>query len=387
MVKFLTVFLAALTLGAPSYAKQTINGKDSKHSRSIDFDVFKTITLPSFPNMQIPVYKSSGTEGPAVLLVHGNSSSSRSFLLQKFGSFGQDRKVFLLDLPGYGRASKVDPALPFPVDANGTPVGFPEYQAGLVEAVATVANDPEVQAEVLVGWSLGGDVILLAQGLGILPNTKGIFMFGTSPAGANPGTTETPFLSPDVPGLPGLSILASFGLGFQTNANSPLGFDLNATFFDPVPSYAPAPISDANNTGDAYVRAFFKARRRARGKYPKFFRQDAFRRADPRARGSLGVVALGLLPPGPVAFPDELDVLRGLAGDPNDPSDDIPIGVLHGDEDAFVNLQYLEALKNNGTLPTLWKNKIIVVKKAGHAVHYERAHRFNRILGRFIDSL
>lgn len=354
---------------------------------TFDYPVFKTVTLPSFSNIQIPIYKSSGQQGPGILLVHGNSSSSRAFLFQYFLGLGQKYKIFLMDLPGHGNASKVDPSLPLPLQSNGLPLGFAEYQTGLVEAVATVANDPEVQAQVMVGWSLGGDVILLAQGLGLLPNTKGIFMFGTSPAGANAPSSQSPFVGPYVPNFPGLSILASFGFSFEFNAASPIGFDLYGQFTNPVPPYAPSPIADAANIGEAYSRAFFKMQRRVSGDIPDFVTEDAMDRSDDRFRASLGVIGLGLLPSGSLPLPDELQVMQNLQGDPNDPTDDIPLAVVVGEEDAFANVDYLKDLQVGGLMPTLWRSKVIEVPGAGHAVQLDKPFRFNKLLRNFVNSL
>ncbi|MEL6547390.1 MAG: alpha/beta hydrolase, partial [Myxococcota bacterium] len=235
---------------------------DALIRRGFDYRVAKTLTLPNlfgFPeyeNLEFPVYESWGEGGPGILLVHGNSASSRSFVRQVFGSLGLTQKLYLIDLPGFGRSQKVDPSRPFP-SAGGVPQGFPEYQVGLLEAIGAVAQDPDLAPEVFVGWSLGGDLILLAQGLGLLPNPKGIFIFGTAPAGAAPPTTELPFLGPNVPGLP-LSALASFGFAFQPDAASPIGFNLDGEFTDPVPPYADPVALAAPSVGDAYVRAFFR---------------------------------------------------------------------------------------------------------------------------------
>ena len=358
---------------------------------TFDYPIAKTVELPNlfaipgYENLEIPVYESFGTQGPPILLVHGNSASSRAYVKQVFSLFGATRKLYLLDLPGYGRSEKVDPGRAFPVDPNtGLPEGFAEYQIGLVEAVATVANDPALAPEVFVGWSVGGDVLLLTQGAGLLPAAKGLFIFGTAPAGANPPTAEPPFKGPFVPGLP-LSTLASLGFAFVADANSPHGFNLDGEFTDAPPVHAAPPTSRAPTVGDAYVRAFFNPIRRRFALFPKFFIDDAFDRTDRDARASLGVIGLGLAPPG--ALPDELDVLQNLEGDPSDPSDDIPIAVLVGGSDAFVNAQYLEDLKAAGYLPTLWHNDIISVPGAGHAIQFERPALFNAVLSQFIHSL
>lgn len=385
MKMLLTALLFCFLLGPFGIVAES-EIQDVRSNKHFDFKLFKEIQLPSFPNITVPVFKSSGTKGPGILMVHGISSSSRSFVFQLLSLLGLERQIFLVDLPGFGRAGKVDPSLPFPVDDQGIPAGFPEYQSGLVEAVSVVGNDAEVTAEVFVGWSLGGNILLLAQGAGLLPNMKGLFIFSTAPTGSNPPTTEAPFLPPNVPNFPfDLSILTSFGFSFQLDETSPLGFSFNGVFTDPVPAYAPPPISDAPDIGAAYIRAFFNETRRIDGDVPEFFLKDGFDRSDSRARGSIGVIAFGLLPGS--GLPDELEVLKGLEGNPNDPTDDIPIAVVVGKEDAFVNPNYLMDLNDEGAIPTLWKNKIIRVRNAGHAIHFERPLRFNLLLRDFIHSL
>jgi pimeloyl-ACP methyl ester carboxylesterase len=167
--------------------------------------------------------------------------------------------------------------------------------------------------------------------------------------------------------------------------NNPLGFNLLGQFSSPVPPYAPQPISEYDSRGKAYVQSFFNQTRRDFGIIPNLFLEDALNRSDDRFRASLGVVALGLLPPG--GLPDELDVLRSLEGNPQDPTDDIPILVALGEEDAFINEEYLQDLKSSGGIPTLWKDEIFVFPRTGHAVHYERPLLFNLLLHKFVRDI
>lgn len=370
--------------GGPPTAVKAKLGLEFDYPVHKEFQLANIFGFPVYENLTIPVYKSQGTHGPGILLVHGNSSSSRSYARQVFGALGNYYEIYLIDLPGFGNAGEVDDARPLPTDALGIPTGFPEYQLGLVEAVALAAADPEIDPAIVAGWSLGGDVALITQGLGLLPNVEGIFIFGTAPTGANPPSVHNPFLPPDVPGIPGLSILASFGFGFRFSATSAIGFDLGGDFSDPVPAYAPAPLSDAATIGDAYMSAFFDENQRAWGYVPPFFVDDGYERADPRARSSVGALAL-TLPANPAL--DELAIMQGLAGDPADPDDDVALAVLVGEEDAFVNPQYLVDLADGGIMPTLWGGEIIEVEGAGHAIHWDRPLAFSWYLHLFASSV
>ncbi|PIS10015.1 MAG: hypothetical protein COT73_11625 [Bdellovibrio sp. CG10_big_fil_rev_8_21_14_0_10_47_8] len=360
---------------------------------TIDLPVFKQLQLPNlfgipgYSHLKFPIYKSTGKKGPGILLVHGNSSSSRSFVYQVLSLLGKQYKIFLLDLPGFGQSEKMPANLPLPTDpGTGIPLGFPEYSLGLIEAVATAAADPQINPKIFVGWSLGGDVLLFAKGLGLLPNAKGLFLVGTAPQGANAPSSHFPAQAPYVPGFEaaGFSTLLSYGFGFKLNAQSPFGFSLDGQFTDPVEPGTPAPISQAPNVGTAYLRAFFNEQQRLSDYLPPFFVEDGFQRADARTRQSIGAAFLF---PTPGILPDELQVLQGLAGDPQNPADDIPIALMIGGDDAFFDRQYVLDLAAHGAVPTLWNNQVIVVPEAGHAVHFDRPVVFNLKLRQFIDDI
>src|SRR6516164_2468281 len=53
---------------------------------------------------RIAAYESPGT-GRAILLVHGNSSSSRIWQKQLEGPLGGKYRLIAIDLPGHGRSS------------------------------------------------------------------------------------------------------------------------------------------------------------------------------------------------------------------------------------------------------------------------------------------
>ena len=123
----------------------------------------------------VAVYQSEGT-GPAALLVHGNSSSSRSFQHQLEGVLGERFRLVAMDLPGHGQSAPAsDPQATYTLPGYaGVVVGVAE-RLGLTEAV-------------FVGWSLGGHILLEASDQ--LPQAAGFVIFGTPPIGFPPAMEE-----------------------------------------------------------------------------------------------------------------------------------------------------------------------------------------------------
>ena len=115
---------------------------------------------------KIAVFESKG-DGPAALLIHGNSSSSRSFRKQLEGDLGREFRLVAMDLPGHGESEDAS-------DPEGT-YTIP----GFARVVVEVARQCRVSDGVLVGWSLGGHIALEASQE--LPDLAGILIFGTPP--------------------------------------------------------------------------------------------------------------------------------------------------------------------------------------------------------------
>ena len=115
---------------------------------------------------KIAVFESNG-DGPAALLIHGNSSSSRSFRKQLEGELGREFRLVAMDLPGHGES-----------DDASNPEGTYTIP-GFAWVVAEVARQCHVGDGVLVGWSLGGHIALEASQE--LPDLAGILIFGTPP--------------------------------------------------------------------------------------------------------------------------------------------------------------------------------------------------------------
>ncbi len=111
-------------------------------------------------------FTQSGGGGLAVIFVHGNSSSARTWQPVMTGEFGRRFRCLAFDLPGHGESAKA---------SNGKDYSLPGYAKVLTGfAQATDAADA-----VIVGWSLGGHIALEAAPA--LPEAAGYVVFGAPP--------------------------------------------------------------------------------------------------------------------------------------------------------------------------------------------------------------
>jgi pimeloyl-ACP methyl ester carboxylesterase len=122
------------------------------------------------PNGAIAVHESRGL-GPAAVLIHGNSSSSRAYSRQLDGPLGERFRLVAVDLPGYGASDNARDPSAYSLPGHARAVRAAADALGLTEAR-------------FVGWSLGGHVAL--EMAPDLPNARGFVIFGAPPIGFPP---------------------------------------------------------------------------------------------------------------------------------------------------------------------------------------------------------
>ena len=210
------------------------------------------------PNGAIAVHESAG-QGPPVVLIHGNSSSSRVFSRQLDGPLGQRFRLIAVDLPGHGASDDAkDPS------AYSLP--------GHARAVRAVLDALGIDEAHFVGWSLGGHVAL--EMAPDLRSPRGFVIFGTPPLTSGEAMSEAFLPNPA----------------------------MKVTFQESVDS------AEAS----AYVAAFFRP---GFADIPPFFLDDVLR-TDGRARSNLGASVAALASPATSArwcaiFKVPLAVLHG----------------------------------------------------------------------------
>jgi pimeloyl-ACP methyl ester carboxylesterase len=116
---------------------------------------------------QIAYAESPAGDGDhTVILVHGNSSSAKTWRPLMAHDFGRRFRCIALDLPGHGDS---DPA------AATADYSLPGYAAVLTSFVQELG----VARPVIVGWSLGGQIAMEAADQ--LPDAAGFVIFGAPP--------------------------------------------------------------------------------------------------------------------------------------------------------------------------------------------------------------
>jgi pimeloyl-ACP methyl ester carboxylesterase len=256
-------------------------------------------------------YRESAGTGRAVVLVHGNSSSNRTWGALMADPFGERFRCLAVDLPGHGHSKP-------PADADD--YSLPGYAANLAGFMAATGAEDAV----VVGWSLGGHIVLEAAPH--LPKAAGFVIFGTPPVSSPAQLAEAFLPNP------------AMNVGFSAEVDA-----------DAARSYAVSFLAP----GSTFPLAAFVA---------DILATDGAARA-----GLMASLGTG-------RFTDEATIVAGLPQ---------PLAVLHGEGEQFVNLDYLRAV----TMPTLWRGEVRVLPGVGHAPQEEAPEEFAAVLTEFITEL
>lgn len=258
----------------------------------------------------INYYESAGN-GSAILLIHGNSMSGLSFRHQLAGHLGAKHRVVAIDLPGHGLSTAAsDPQQTY------TLPGYAEIVLGVVEQLG-------LQDAVVVGWSLGGHIVLEASDR--LTSAAALVIYGAPPVSFPPAMDQA--------FLPNPAMAAVF-TGALTD--------------EQIEAFAAACFSpDANHIPQVIL--------------------DDIRRTDPMARQVFGE---SIQPDG---YRDEIEAVANLS---------VPLAVFHGAQEQLVNIAYLQSLN----MPTLWRGEIQIIPDAGHTPHMENPKHFNELLEALLDE-
>jgi pimeloyl-ACP methyl ester carboxylesterase len=261
--------------------------------------------------MRIAYLKSSADDdAQAVVFVHGNSSSARTWLPLLTGDFRRRFRCFALDLPGHGHSDPIhhlaDYSLP-----------------GYVAVLTSFMRELDIADAVVVGWSLGGQIVVEAAPE--LSDAAGFVVFGAPPV-ATPVQLAEAFLP-----SPAMAALFNDRVS-ELEAKSVAGcFVATGSSFD-VEEF----VYDILSTDGA-------------------------------ARAGLGASL------GAGRFADEIAMVSAL---------EQPLGIAHGEAEQLVSLAYLRKLD----FPALWRDEVQVIPGVGHAVHQEAPQKFAALLSEFVDE-
>jgi len=266
--------------------------------------------IVSVGNQLIAYYDNLG-KGVPVLMLHGNSLSSETFLDQLESGLLSDFRLIAFDLPGHGDSG------PAPDPEKG--YSLPGFSALLLDLI----EELRISECLLVGHSLGGHIIL--DSLPGLQSAKGIMIFGTPPIGFPPRMDQ--YFLPH----PGLGILSKPEL--------------------------------SNEDIHLFIEGCLKKGSDKTGMLEKIFNQSLqeFRQYYVDSLGK------GLL----------FDEMKHLN------ENQVPVAVLHGEQDQLINPDYLQSLE----IPNLWRGMVHMITDAGHSPQMENPAVFNKLLMEFIQVI
>ncbi|KAF1911431.1 Alpha/Beta hydrolase protein [Ampelomyces quisqualis] len=265
-------------------------------------------------------------DAPALLLVHGNSSSSKIFQHMLASEPLTSRyRMITFCLPGHGSSSKApDPAKSY-------------HMRGYAELAISILQHLTVEEVVIFGWSLGGHVGIemldLIHSPAVIANAKKICVKGLMITGTPPALGEE-----------------------QVRKAFKMGGDLG--------------VAGRRDWSEEDAKGM--ARGSASANNPElcedWMLEDA-RSTDGRARMIMAQHFLDKDAGGV----DQVRVVEGC---------DLLIAVVNGAEEQFVNLEYLEGIK----WKNLWRGECIRLEGLHHAPFWEDPDGFAGLLGEFMGD-
>ncbi|HTA82662.1 MAG TPA: alpha/beta hydrolase [Bacteroidia bacterium] len=265
----------------------------------------KKIKVP-FKNKFLSATTNENTNAMPIVFIHGNSMSSKIWKRQFEGNFSNKYYLISFDLPGHGESDNLD-----------------SYTfSDLINSAPAVIKHFELKDYVIIGNSLGGDIILqLTQSL---TNCIGVMLINTPPVSKPPSMEKALLPNPLI------------GMFFTKDYDS-----VNLDTFMEIFLY------DVKNT-------------------PEFIKSD-FQRTDGKSRQSLAEAV------GALNYNDEVEALKNLH---------IPVAIVAGKNEKMVNNDYYKTLD----IPKLWQKKIQVIEASAHCPQWEQSDTFNKLLDVFCNS-
>ncbi|KAF1352700.1 alpha/beta-hydrolase [Lizonia empirigonia] len=267
---------------------------------------------------------------PAVLLLHGNSSSSKIFRhMLTSPTLTAQYRLITFDLPGHGASS------------NAASLERTYTMAGYADLAVHILEHLSVESVIVLGWSLGGHI-----SLEMVPLLKTVSQRGSR-----------------VVELRGLMLIG---------APPALGAEQCAKGFK-IPT-GPRPDDGEENLMVKCVWSEEQAESIARtsapgGKaelYEEWMLKDAIR-TDGRARMMMFEAFVG------GRGIDQVGVVGG---------EDVLIAVVNGAEDALINLDYIDGLK----WKKLWRGECMRLEGKKHAPFWEDPEGFEKLLLEFLHD-
>lgn len=250
--------------------------------------------------------------GPAVLLIHGNSSCKEVFRNQFASDIGRSHRLLALDLPGHGASDNArDPSRTYCL-------------GGYAETAAELLGKIGVREAAIFGWSLGGHVAL--ELISRYPGARGVMITGSPPVQISAEGIGAGFLASPVMGLTGKEVFTQEDAHEYTRHTC--GVDL------PVDPHL---LKMAVRTHGLARSLMFQSLLEGRG----------------------------------------LDEVAIVA------ESKVPIALLNGAAEPFVNVPYMNGLKYGN----LWEGVLFVAPAVGHAAFWEAPAIFNPIFSRFVKSV